>query len=110
MDLLQDVRNAKKPLAARGVNDMEQDVNKKNINHGEEFLHLLLKLNADELCALSKILGVRLLTDEIDPETKKAVPRDAYDIIDDCIVHYGTMGRADRRWLIKYLRKEVKEK
>lgn len=88
---------------------MEQDVNKKQIAHGEEFLALLLKLNAEELCALSKFLGVRLLTDEVDSTTKKAIPRDASDIIDDCIIHYGEMGRADRRWLIKYLKKHIKK-
>lgn len=86
---------------------MEQDVNKKEISHGEEFLMALTKLEADELCALSQFLSVRLLTDEVDPETKKAIPREAADIIDDIIVHYGTLDRSDRRWLLRYLRKTV---
>lgn len=87
---------------------MEQDINKKKVGHGEEFLTVLTKLKADELCALSKFLNVRLLTDEVDPETKKAIPREATDIIDDIIVHYCSMGRTDRRWLLKYLQKETK--
>ena len=81
----------------------------KNIAHGEEFVKLMMKLDADELCALSKILGVRLLTDEVDPETKKAVPRDGADILEDCIDHFAALGRTDRRWLIKYLKKRIRK-
>lgn len=81
----------------------------KNIAHGEEFVKLMMKLDADELCALSKILGVRLLTDEVDPETKKAIPRDGADIIEDCIDHFAALGRADRRWMIKYLKKRIRK-
>jgi hypothetical protein len=55
-------------------------------------------------------LGVRLLTDEVDPETKKAIPRDAADIIDDCIDHYALLSRIDRRFLLKHLKKEIKER
>ena len=69
---------------------------KNEVAHGEEFVKLMLKLEADELCALSKFLGVRLLTDKIDPDTKKAVPRDGLEIIDDCITHYAELGRTDR--------------
>ena len=84
---------------------MEQDIGKKKIGHGEEFLTALTKLKADELCALSQFLNVRLLTDEVDPETKKAIPREGTDIIDDIIVHYCALDRSDRRWLLKYLQK-----
>lgn len=87
---------------------MERDINQKNITNGEQFIKLILKLNGDELCALSKILGIRLLTNETDPETKHAIPRMAEDIIDDIIVHFGQMERKDRRWLIRYLKKQTK--
>lgn len=80
----------------------------KNIAHGEEFVKLMMGLEADELCALSKFLGVRLLTDEVDPETKKAIPRDGANIIEDCIDHFAQLGRNERRWLIKYLKKKKK--
>ena len=80
----------------------------KRIAHGEEFVKLMMKLDADELCALSKILGVRLLTDNVDPETKKAIPREGADILEDCIDHFAQLGRPERRWLIKYLKNHTK--
>lgn len=85
---------------------------KKNneVAHGEEFVKLMLKLEADELCALSKFLGVRLLTDDVDPETKKAIPREGADILEDCIDHFARLGRPERRWLIKYLKKSRKKR
>lgn len=76
----------------------------KQLATGKEFLELMVKLKPDELCALAKFLDVRLLTDDVDPETKKAIPRDAYDIIDDCIDHYALLNRTDRRFLLNYLR------
>jgi hypothetical protein len=102
MDLLQDARDVRSKLAPK-ENDMEKEV-----KHGEEFVKYMMKLNAEELCALSKFLGVRLLTDKINPDTKKAVPRDGLEIIDDCIAHYAELGRTDRRWLLRYLKKTVK--
>lgn len=91
-----------------GNNDKpDQD---KQLATGYEFLKLMIQLQPDELCALSKILGVRLLTNEVDPETKKAIPRDAADIIDDCIDHYALLSRMDRRFLLKHLKKEIKER
>ena len=77
-----------------------------NIKGGEEFVKEMLKLKPDELCALSKFLGVRLLTDNVDPETKKAIPREGNEIIEDCIDHFAQLGRRDRRWLVKTLRQE----
>ena len=82
----------------------------KEVAHGEEFVKLMLDLEADELCALSKILGVRLLTDEINPETKKAIPRDGVEILEDCIDHFAQRARPERRWLIKYLKKNKQKK
>lgn len=86
---------------------MKQD---KEIKHGEEFVKMMLQLDADELCALCKVLNVRVLTDKVDPETKKAIPRDGADIIEECIDHFAQMGRIDRRWLLKYLKKHIKDK
>lgn len=83
---------------------------KKEVAHGQEFVELMLKLDAAELCALCKVLDVRLLTDEVDPETKKAIPRDGIELIENCIDHFAQMNRVDRRWLLKYLRKHTKDK
>lgn len=80
----------------------------KQLATGEKFLELMVKLKPDELCALAKILGVRLLTDEVDPETKHAIARDAYDIIDDCIDHYAMLSRSDRRFILKELKRTVR--
>lgn len=81
----------------------------KNIAHGEEFVKLMMKLKGDELCALSKFLGVRLLTNDVDPETKKAIPREGADILEDCIDHFAQLERRERRWLIRYLRKATRK-
>ena len=104
MVLPQDVRSVKKLLDLKET-DMGQDINKKKVAHGEDFIMYLSKLKGDELCALSRFLSVHLLTDEVDPETKTAIPRSGADIIDDLILRYGEMSRTDRRWLIKYLKK-----
>ena len=82
----------------------------KNIRHGEEFIALMMGLEAEEICALAKFLGVRLLTDNVDPETKKAITRDGADIIDDIIDHFVQLDRTDRRFLIRYLKKQEKKK
>lgn len=84
---------------------MEQDVNKKKVARGRDFIIYLSKLKGDELCALSRFLSVRLLTNDVDPETKTAIPRSGADIVDDLILRYGEMSHADRRWLLKYLKK-----
>lgn len=88
---------------------MAKEFGEKTIGQGEDFLRLLLQLEGPELCALAKMLNVRLLTDNTDPETKKAIPRDAYDIVDDCIVHFGELDRATRRFIVRYLKKHIKK-
>lgn len=80
----------------------------KNISNGKEFVTLMMKLRPDEFCALCKVLDVRLLTDEVDPETKKAVPRESDQIIDDCITHFVTLNHRDRRFLVQSMRRAVK--
>ena len=82
----------------------------KDIKGGEEFVQLMFKLEAEELCGLSKILGVRLLTDDVDPETKKAIPRDGSVIIEECIDHFASLNRADRRWILRYLKGKVRKR
>lgn len=98
------IENLKLKLA----NNEDKPAQNKELATGEEFLKLLLKLQPDEFCALAKFLGVRLLTDDVDPETKKAIARDAYDIIDDCIDHYALLDRTDRRFVLKYLRRTLR--
>ena len=77
----------------------------KEVKHGEDFVKNMTKLNSEELCALAKFLGVRLLTDDFDKETHKAIPRDGGDILSDCIDHFALLARDDRRFLLKYLKK-----
>lgn len=81
----------------------------KNIRHGEDFVKLMMKMTPEQLCALSKILGVKLLTDQIDSDTKKAIPRDGADIIEDCIDEFARLGRKERRWLLKFLKKQTEK-
>lgn len=89
---------------------MEEKKKEKSIAHGEEFVKLMMDLEAIELCALCKFLGIKLLTDKVDPETKKAIPRDAEEIIDECIEHYVEMNRQDRRFLLKYMKKHARKR
>lgn len=82
----------------------------KEVKGGEEFVTLMCKLDANELCGLAKLLGVRLLTDSVDPETKKAIPRDGAEIIEECIDHFAALNRTDRRWVLRYLRGKIKKR
>ena len=75
-----------------------------HVKNGEEFVNLMIALKPDELCALAKFLDVRILTDDFDKESKKAKARDAFEIIDDCIMHFAQLDRTDRRFLIKTMR------
>ena len=99
------IKKLDKPVEAKDVKPDQT----KSLPSGRKFLELIVKLSPEQFTALAKILDVRVLTDEIDPETKKAVPRDAYDIIDDCIDHFALLNRADKRFILNYLKREIKK-
>ena len=56
------------------------------------------------------MLKVKWLTTKLDPETKKAVPRPAEDILLDCAEKFNDMSRKERRNMLKAIRKWTEEK
>lgn len=75
------------------------------MKNNDKFLELLAKLDARGVIGLAYLLDVKVLTDKVDPETKKAIPRDAEDILRDCIISYGNSGRKFRRELLRAMDK-----
>ena len=76
--------------------------------HIDEIAELVCKLRPQQFLGLAKWLGVKILTMDIDPETKHAIPRNAEDILVDCITEIAALPRSNRRVLLRQLRKEVK--
>ena len=75
---------------------------------GIRFLNAVANLEPKEFVGLARLMGVKLLTQNVDKETKKAIPRDATDILDDMIDVFAGYERKDRKFLVKRLEKITK--
>lgn len=73
----------------------------------EQFLALLIGARPEQILGLAKLWDIKILTENIDPETKKAVARPAEQILGDIIDHYATLDRIERRRLVRQLRKSL---
>lgn len=78
------------------------------IKNVDEFALALTKLTPKQFAGLAQFLGVHLLTDKIDPNTHKAAPREASDILSDVLDSFATLNHRDRRDLVKLLQREAR--
>ena len=58
---------------------------------------------------MKAIERVKILTEDIDPETKTAIPRPAQDIVMDILDTYEKLGRSKRRALVRAMRRMHRE-
>ena len=73
------------------------------MNTNESFAQLLTQLTPEEFVGLAKYFDIKILTTELDPETKKAIARPAEDVLLDILTSYDRLNRSDRRKLMKQL-------
>ena len=73
------------------------------MNMNESFAQLLTQLTPEEFVGLAKYFDIKILTTELDPETKKAIARPAEDVLLDILTSYDRLNRSDRRKLVKQL-------
>ena len=73
------------------------------MNMNESFAQLLTQLTPEEFVGLAKYFDIKILTTELDPETKKEIARPAEDVLLDILTSYDRLNRSDRRKLVKQL-------
>ena len=73
------------------------------MNTNESFAQLLTQLTPEEFVGLAKYFDIKILTTEVDPETKKAIARPAEDVLLDILTSYDQLNRGDKRKLVKQL-------
>ena len=73
------------------------------MNMNESFAQLLTQLTPEEFVGLAKYFDIKILTTELDPETKKAIARPAEDVLLDILTSYDRLNRSDKRKLVKQL-------
>ena len=73
------------------------------MNMNESFAQLLTQLTPEEFVGLAKYFDIKILTTEVDPETKKAIARPAEDVLLDILTSYDRLNRGDKRKLVKQL-------
>lgn len=79
------------------------------MNTNTEFANIVVSCTPTEFIGLAKFLGVKILTEDIDPETKTAIPRPAQDIVMDILDTYEKLGRSGRRALVRAMRRMYRE-
>ena len=73
------------------------------MNMNESFAQLLTQLTPEEFVGLAKYFDIKILTTEVDPETKKAIARPAEDVLLDILTSYDRLNRGDKRKFVKQL-------
>lgn len=77
------------------------------MNTNQQFIDILISLKPEEFIGLAQFLHIKVLTEEVDPETKTAIPRKSEDILMDLLDRYDHMGRRNRRELVRTLRRSL---
>lgn len=83
------------------------DSKKKNVN---EFANLLITLDGAAIVGLTRLLKVKVFYDDVKDENGKPMPRSGEAIIEDCLVKFNSLDRANRREILRLLRAAKKEK
>lgn len=78
----------------------------------DKFADILMAATPEEIVGIAKLLGVKVLSEEVDRETKKAIPLDGAEILLDILAKYEALGRRERRafvYLLEYGQKKKKK-
>lgn len=76
----------------------------------EEFARLLAQFDAPSFMGLAKVLCVYVFDNNKLDDSGKPMPREAEEIIKDCILAFGKLNRKKRREIIQIMRRVVKNK
>ena len=79
----------------------------------DKFADILMAATPEEIAGIAKLLGVKVLSEEVDRETKKAIPLDGAEIILNILAAYEALGRRERRsfvYLLEYDQKKQKKR
>lgn len=71
----------------------------------EKIVALMPRLSCEDFMGLAIVLSVKTLTDTWDKETKKAIPRDAGEIVSDCINTINSMEENEQKFYYKLIKK-----
>ena len=82
------------------------DNKKKNLT---DFALLISKLDGASMIGLTRLLQVKVFYDDVKDENGKPMPRSGEAIIEDCLVKFNSLDRAERRHILKILRAAKKE-
>lgn len=76
----------------------------------QAFAKALIKLDGASVIGLTRLLKVKVFHDEVKDENGKPLPRSGESIIEDCLVKFHALNRADRRNILKLVKKASKAK
>ena len=75
-----------------------------------EFAILLGKLDGAQLMGLTRMLQVKVFTEQEKNEKEHLVPREATEVIEECLVKFDGLNKRNRNYVLRTLRAAVKEK
>lgn len=78
-------------------------------NVEEKIFYKIVKLRPESFLGLAKFFNIKILTETVDKETKKAIPRSAEEITVDIINEYSKLNRKQRRAIDKIIDKAIKD-
>ena len=73
-----------------------------------DFAKLMAKLRAEEFIGLAKVLCVHVFDNNKKDEKGKPAPREATDIITDCLEKFNGLSNGKRREILRVMRATVK--
>lgn len=74
----------------------------------DEFVGLLVGLQAVEVCGLAKVLGVKIMLEKGESDDDKKSARDVNEILEDIVVNFAALARQRRREIVRIMRPTVK--
>ena len=73
-----------------------------------EFANLISKMEVTEFIGLAKALGVHVFNNDVKDEQGHPMPREAEEIVVDCILAFDNCNRDYRKQILRIVRKAVK--
>jgi hypothetical protein len=83
-------------------------ISDKNRKQLDEFIAIVSKMDVPTFLGLAQYLHVHAFDNDVLDERGKPTPRDAVNIVEDCIIAFGEMNNKSRREVMKVLRRAVK--
>lgn len=75
----------------------------------DQIIALIPRLGTENFLGLAHLLEVDILTTDWDRETRKAIPRDAMEIVVDCVNKISTMSEEDQQFYLKLIKKSAEK-